>query len=376
MKFDRVAQRDEVAVKRARLVRLMKEHGLDTVVLSRRHNFSWASGGADNHVRHSSEFGVASLIFHRDGRKAVLTSTIESPRIMTEELAGLGFKLREVRWYAPSERVATLREIIGRGKAASDDGTPGTVDVEGYLPALRMNLTDHELAKCRWLGRAMGEGIAEACRKVKKGTTEEAVAGDLFAVMQRKSVKPTVLLVAADERIMKYRHPIPTAAKVREGLMVVLCARRWGLVCSVTRLVRFGPLSPELVRKHAAVTHIDSVFINETRPGAVMADVFDRARETYALHGYGEEWKLHHQGGPTGYVEREFTVNPETPRSWKVAKGMAFAWNPSITGTKSEDTILVGAKGCEIITASPGWPLVRVSVAGKVFPRADWLLKK
>jgi len=376
MKYDRAAQLDEVAVKRARLVRLMKEHGLETVILSKRHNFSWASGGADNHVRHASDLGVASLVFRRDGRKAVLTSTIESPRIMTEELAGLGFDLKEVRWYAPSERTAVLRDLIGRGKAASDDGTPGTVDVEQYMPALRMNLTGHELAKFRWLGHAAGEGIAEVCRKLKKGMTEEQIAGDLFAVMQKQGAIPTVLLVAADERIMKYRHPIPTAARVREGVMMVLCARRWGLVCSVTRLVRFGTMPPELGRKHAAVTHVDAVFINETRPGAVLADVFDRAKEAYALRGYGEEWKLHHQGGPTGYIEREFTVNPETPRIWKVGKGMAFAWNPSIAGTKSEDTVLVGAGGCEIITASPGWPLVRVIVGGKAIPRADWLVKK
>ncbi|MDT8304742.1 MAG: hypothetical protein RRC07_02300 [Anaerolineae bacterium] len=35
--------------------------------------------------------------------------------------------------------------------------------------------------------------------------------------------------------------------------------------------------------------------------------------------------------------------------------GQVFAWNPSIAGTKSEDTILAGESGNEILTAMDGW---------------------
>jgi antitoxin VapB len=36
--------------------------------------------------------------------------------------------------------------------------------------------------------------------------------------------------------------------------------------------------------------------------------------------------------------------------------GQVYAWNPSITGYKSEDTMLVGEKRNEVLTAIPGWP--------------------
>ena len=375
MNFDRVSQMDEAGEKRARLTRAMKERGLDAVVLSRRHNFSWASGGSDNHVRHSADMGVATLIFTRDGARYVLTSNIEAPRIMDEELGGMGYELKTVKWYVPEERAQALKELMGGRKAASDDGTPGTVDAEPLLMPLRMQLGRNELAKYRWLGRAAGRGIAEVCRKITRGMTEEEIAGNLFAVMQGQGVKPTVLLVAADERIKKYRHPIPTAQKVKGAVMLVLCARRWGLVTSTTRIVGFGRPSDEVKYKHEACTFVDACFIAASRPGVPLVDVFNRARAAYGERGYPDEWQFHHQGGPTGYIEREFTVNPSTDKALKVGRGMAIAWNPSIAGTKSEDTILVTPSGTEVITASPGWPMLKVRVEGRTVARPDWLIK-
>lgn len=375
MKFDRVAQIDEVSDKRVRLVKLMKDRGWGAIVLSKRHNFAWASGGSDNHVRHASDLGVASLIFFADGRKVVLTSNIEAPRIMGEEMGGLGFELQEIQWFQPRDRSEALGSVLRGIRAASDDGTPGTEDVEPYMAFQRMRLTKHELAKYRALGKATGQGIADVCRRIAKGMTEEEVAGMLFSTLQAKSVKPTVLLVAADERILKYRHPIPTPVKVKNAVMVVVCGRRWGLICSVTRLVSFGKLTPEIRHRHDATAYIDATFINATRHGVPMVEIFEKARGAYAERGFPNEWRHHHQGGPTGYMEREFTVNPETPKEFKAETNMAFAWNPSIAGTKSEDTILVTAKGPEVLTASPGWPMLKVAAGGKVIARPDWLVK-
>jgi Xaa-Pro aminopeptidase len=375
MKFDRIAQLDEISEKRSRIMGLMKAQGLDSVVFTKRQNFAWATGGADNHVRHSSEGGVASLVFFRDGRRMVLTTNIEAPRIWDEELAGLGFELATVSWWKPEERNAVLKGLLAGGKTASDDGTPGTSDVEAFMPPLRMNLTGHEMDKYRWIGKQAGLGIAETCKKVKKGMTEEEIAGILFHDCQKKGVKPTVMLIAADDRISKYRHPIPTGLKMKHAVMVVLCARRWGLVVSCTRLVRFGAMPADLKRRHEACVNIDGVFITSTVPGASWSAIFHKAEEAYREAGFRDEWQKHHQGGPTGYIEREFTANPSTPPGLKAGLNMAVAWNPSITGTKSEDTILVTSKGPEIITASPGWPMIGVTVDRKTVRRPNWLVK-
>jgi hypothetical protein len=43
----------------------------------------------------------------------------------------------------------------------------------------------------------------------------------------------------------------------------------------------------------------------------------------------------------------------------KAVDRQAFAWNPSIVGAKSEDTVLVSARGVEVLTAtSKDWPTI------------------
>jgi antitoxin VapB len=90
--------------------------------------------------------------------------------------------------------------------------------------------------------------------------------------------------------------------------------------------------------------------------------VFQRAVTAYAEAGFADEWRLHHQGGTAGYEPREYLGLPGGAEV--VIAGQAYAWNPSITGTKSEDTILVGEAGNEVLTTIEGWPMVAVELAG------------
>ena len=101
--------------------------------------------------------------------------------------------------------------------------------------------------------------------------------------------------------------------------------------------------------------------------------MFDDIRSTYARTGFAEEWKLHHQGGLIGYQGREYIAGPTDTHT--VELNQAFAWNPSITGTKSEDTILVTEFGPEVMTASPDWPLQEIVVGDRALNRPDILLK-
>jgi hypothetical protein len=52
-----------------------------------------------------------------------------------------------------------------------------------------------------------------------------------------------------------------------------------------------------------------------------------------------------------GYEGREFKATPTETR--KVVEHQLVGWNPSIAGTKSEDTILSSG---ELLTSTKGWP--------------------
>jgi sulfur transfer complex TusBCD TusB component (DsrH family) len=46
-----------------------------------------------------------------------------------------------------------------------------------------------------------------------------------------------------------------------------------------------------------------------------------------------------------------------------------FAWNPSIRGVKSEDSILLTEDGVEILTAMEGFPTLSISIDGQPIAR-------
>ncbi len=107
-----------------------------------------------------------------------------------------------------------------------------------------------------------------------------------------------------------------------------------------------------------AVARIDAVVIANTRPGVALQAIFQGAVDNYTAEGFPEERRLHHQGGPAGYEPRENVATPGSIET--VVCGQAYAWNLSITGAKSKDTILVGETSNEVLTAIPRWPVLKV----------------
>ena len=155
--------------------------------------------------------------------------------------------------------------------------------------------------------------------------------------------------------------------------MMVLGARRGGLIVSVTRLVHFGELPDDLRKRHHAVQTVDAAAILGTRQGRGVRNVFSDIRSTYTDQGFPDEWKLHHQGGLTGYLPREYIATPTDHHA--VELNQAFAWNPSIAGTKSEDTILVTEFGPEVLSATPDWPTREVIIADRAVQRPEILVR-
>ncbi|MDE3161657.1 MAG: aminopeptidase P family protein, partial [Acidobacteriota bacterium] len=106
---------------------------------------------------------------------------------------------------------------------------------------------------------------------------------------------------------------------------------------------------------------------------ATSAELFRVAQKAYEAEGYPGEERLHHQGGPTGYGEREWVATPTGAET--VVNQQAFAWNPSIRGGKAEDTVLLQGGRIEWLTATPELPVIEPVVNGTVYPSAGLLVK-
>ena len=362
----------EVAEKERRAREIMQEKGLGALVLSTQANFAWITCGGDNHVSIASENGVASAVMTPDA-KYIVCDKIEARRIADEEIQGRGFEVVSYDWWKADKQSILERLADGR-PIGSDAPLPGARAVEPAVAARRRSLTPEEIERYKWVGLNTGESLADACREIRPGMTEHEIAGLLDHKIVERGMIPNVTLIATDERISRYRHPIPSEKKLEDYAMLVIGARRWGLVVSATRLVSFGKLTDELRRKHDAVVRVDAEFIAGTKVGATVGETFSRGQKAYETTGFAEEWTLHHQGGPTGYLARDYRANAGITDT--VQPNQAFAWNPSITGTKSEDTIIAMEGKTEIISMVKDWPTVTVRLDdGQEMARPDILVR-
>jgi Xaa-Pro aminopeptidase len=342
----------------------MAGHGLAAVALGGRDSFSWITDGGDNHIVSASDMGVAYVVVTAD-KTAIVTANIEHQRIADEELARLQAEVLSHPYY--ENRKAEMIRSLASGRIAADDPALGFEPIPGDFYRLRYVLTPEEVARMRDLCATTARLMGEATRAVKPGMTEHEIAADIARRFYADGIEPMVDLVASDERIHKYRHPIPTDKRVDKYAMLVVCARKMGLIAAVTRLVHFGPLPDELRKKQEALCQVDLRFILATKPGRSVRDVYADGVAEYAKAGYPDEWQLHHQGGAIGYKPREYFGSSFSEEV--VHENQAFAWNPSITGTKVEDTILVTASGAEVLTPTPGWPMINVTLDGVTVAR-------
>ena len=354
----------ELDIKLRRMQDLLRQQQADALLLNRVSSFAWATCGAASYINTAASAGVGSLLITPTGRY-LITNNIEAPRFEKEEqLAAQGWEFRVTAWHENNPAVADLTRGL---KLAADEPYPGALDLSGEMARLRMNLLPEEGARYREVSALCAQAMNAAIRAVRPGQSEYEIAALLDRETFARGVQPIVNLIATDDRIFYFRHPLPTGKIMDKYAMLVLCGRKHGLVASITRLVHFGAMPDDVRRKMMAVATIDAAFIAATRPGRALNEVFKRATDTYALTGFANEWHLHHQGGPAGYEPREVVATPASTEPVEV--GQVYAWNPSITGAKSEDTLLIGPTSNEVLTTIPDWPLIFVEAEGQNIPR-------
>lgn len=330
-----------------RLAEFCKREGFDGVSLRRRSNIAWVTDGADTHIDLSDRRGIAEVVW-TPRRKVVITDNIEAGRLRAEEF-GSDWEVVESNWWE------SPREAPADGLRLASDWP------EDVIAPLRWSLTELEVQRVRELGRDAAGVLEGVMREAVAGAgaagwTEHRLAGEVIGRLRALNIHAPVMLVASDDRFKRFRHPIPTDKAISRIVMAAICAQRFGLTVSATRIASFEPIDDDRRRRHEAVCRVDRALHRATRPGVRWCDVLQAGLDEYRATGFADEWTRHHQGGPMGYELREFKATPTQTQA--VVDRQLVGWNPSITGTKSEDTIIVSAPGHEIVTATDGWPVI------------------
>jgi Xaa-Pro dipeptidase len=364
------AWNDELESKHQALVNWLKSQNLAGVLIRRHENVAWVTGGAvELRVLTPGETGVGSILVTAEGKRYYFTTENEAPRLHDEEFGALDFEPVLFPWFA-DETLQSAEKLAG-GPLASDTPLPGTTPANLY--PLRQSLSETEIARYKWLGEQTAAATVESLRSVEPGLTEYDLEAMTAANLLRRGILPSVYLYAVDERIYKYKHAVARGNRLKNYAMLNLCSRKWGLAISITRFVHFGPLPGELAARFKSAANVNAALLAASRPGATSADLFRVAQQAYAAEGYPGEERSHHQGGPTGYGEREWVATPDGTQT--VVNNQAFAWNPSIRGGKAEDTVILRDGKIEWLTATPTLPVIEATANGEVYPAAGVLVK-
>ncbi|MGM0447184.1 MAG: M24 family metallopeptidase [Methanobacteriota archaeon] len=368
----------DLTARTERLDAYLDERGLEAVWFARPNGFAWLTGG-DNVIDADAVTGVAAAGY--DGELRVITDNIEADRLADEELPD-AFAVESFLWYADS-----LAEAVAErspSPAAADFDVSGFEAVDGSR--LRQPLTDDDVERYRELGREVAAAVETVCRNLEPEDPEYEVAAGIDISLASRDVDTPVVLVGGAERAQAYRHYTSTDAALGDYALVSVSAERAGLYASMTRTVVFN--APDwFEERHRAAARVAATAVRATEAAAAGAlsragdaadaadfgdgapdtagDLFGAIRRAYDGVGFANEWKNHHQGGAAGFAGREWFATPDgdEPVRWP----MGYAWNPTVRGTKSEDTHLVAPDLTERLTKTGRWPtheVEPVDVAG------------
>ncbi len=95
----------------------------------------------------------------------------------------------------------------------------------------------------------------------------------------------------------------------------------------------------DLATNFEKAARINAGLLHASRAGTTAAGLYAVAARGYASAGFPEEIMQHHQGGPCGYLERDWVARPDGTQTIQSTQGLA--WNPSLQGAKAEDTALL-----------------------------------
>lgn len=356
----------EVAAKLALLRAALAETGAGAIRLRGTDWFAWATAGGDAAVLLAADCGVAEVLVTRD-EAVVLTDAIEAERLRLEQVPP-GFTFHVAPWTETELRETYVLGAAAGGVVLSDRPRTGNGSGNGSgngeqpLPASlrlrRMVLLSSEQDRYRALGAEASAAMTDTLRAARPAWTELELAAAGAQELWRRGIQPALVLAAGARRLPAFRHPVPTSEVLGKRALLVFCARRHGLVASLSRAVAFGRLSDDERNAEADLLQVEATGLDAVRPGQSLAAVYHALDAAYRHVNRPDAIREHHQGGIAGYQAREIVASPSTATG--IETGMAFALNPSFAGMKVEDTFLLGEGGLDNLTLDAAWPATTI----------------
>ncbi len=228
--------------------------------------------------------------------------------------------------------------------------------VLGWVEELRMLKSAEEIARIRRSVETNSRAFEQTVARFRPGMKEQDLAAELEYRMRRLGAeKASFETIVAGGLRGALPHAQPTAARLTPGSLVVvdMGAFQDGYASDMTRMLFVGKPTPRVKRTYRAVLEAQMAAIAAVRPGVGTAAVDRAARRVLKRHGLDKAF-IHSTGHGLGL---EIHEPPRLGRRDKgvLREGMAVTIEPGVYledfgGIRIEDTIVVTAGGCEVLT--------------------------
>ncbi len=241
-----------------------------------------------------------------------------------------------------------LREALGRGVELIPAGRP--------VELLRMVKEPSEIEAIRVSVQLNSRAFDEAIRSFKPGMEESELAAEIDYQMRRSGASEPAFetIVASGPRTaLPHARPANLPILNNQVLLVDMGASLDGYASDMTRTLAVGKLPRKIRTMYHATLEAQLAALDAVRPGVTAARVDSAARRVLRGHGLDRAF-VHSTGHGLGL---EIHENPRLGRGDRthLEAGMTVTiepgvYSPGVCGIRIEDTILVTASGCEVLT--------------------------
>jgi Xaa-Pro aminopeptidase len=351
---------NEFRQRREWLVASLPEHKLDAILITTLPNIRYLTGftGSNAFLLLNGE----SEILYTDPRYTIQAAQETSCKVVTIQgstLIGVGKALRRLkprrlgfeRNHIPFHIHDCLRAELPMGSEFKP--------VADLVERRRMVKSEAEIALIRKAVKTNSLAFQRALARVKVGHPESDLAAEIDYQMRKLGAEgPSFETIVASGPRAALPHARPTRDPIQgdQLLLIDMGATQDGYTSDMTRTVFVGSASPKWKKRYRAVLEAQLASIAAIRAGVTASKVDQAGRKV--LKSYGLDRAFTHSTGHGLGLEIH-----EAPRLGKkdrtvLEAGMVVTVEPGIYlegegGIRIEDTVLVTAAGCEVLTPSP-----------------------
>jgi Xaa-Pro aminopeptidase len=258
-------------------------------------------------------------------------------------LKALGFERTRIRF----DEHEQLKTLLARTRLKP---------LAGAIEQLRMMKSASEIATIQASVELNSAALDQALRHLRGSMTEVDLAAEIEYRMRSSGADgPAFETIVASGRRTSLPHARPTDQPIQrdELLLIDMGASVAGYASDMTRTYAVGKLDPKRRRLYRAVLEAQLAAIDAVRPGIACAKVDGVARRVLGSFGLDKLF-IHSTGHGLGL---EIHERPRVGRKerTKLEPGMVItiepgAYDEHLGGVRIEDTVVVTASGCKVLT--------------------------